>query len=106
MNQSRQGRKQSGNVKPLIAISLAVIATLYFVTGKLSAQEELSPSAVSSADRDAVERVLSREAEQAPAVEQLTVTAQRITVPVLKPELPEIEVAVVAAPPRIERDPG
>lgn len=101
MNQSDR-RRNRGNVKPLIALSLAVISTLYFINGPTVE----SPDAVSSADRDAVARALTRDFRGTSRIEHLIVTAPRISLPTLTLTTPTVDVAVVAIPPRIERDPS
>lgn len=107
MNPSSQGRTPSGNVKPLIATSLAVIATLYLLTGNLpSSADQATASGISTADRDAVARALTRSAKSSPWIEELIVTAPRITVPEFSLTSPVVEVAVAALPPRLERDPS
>lgn len=106
MNPSRLRRSESGNVKPLIAISLAVIATLYLLTGNLSSYDEGTPNGVRAADRDAVARALTRRMTETPWIEELIVTAPRIVLPEFTLTGPAIDVAVAAVPPSVARDPS
>lgn len=90
-----------GNMKILMAIPLALIAAMYLLAGTESGQPK-------SSDPAAIAAALTADLKVREIVDQVVVTAPRVAPAALELKLdqPLVEVAVVATPPAVQRDPS
>ena len=97
-------RSIRGNLKVLMSVPLALIAGLYLLAGPGGSSDDPVDPAASAA----VAAALTANLQVRDAIDQLVVTAPRLAPAAfeLNLEQPLVEVAVVATPPSIQRDPS